>query len=301
MAFLGVYGHVNLDHILLLDALPKPETTVPVRRTLVRLGGTGGNIARAAAALGVPTALAACVGDDFLAEHRRQLESGGIDLADLRHVPGSTPKVWLLSVPGGQQSAIIDQGVMADGVPRPKLDLAWLQSDWVHLTTGAPDDWLEVARQASEAGKSIAADPAQEIHYRWTGRNFERLLEHSDLFFCNASELEKALSLFSYGAPEQFLDHTERIIVTRGKSGVDLYERSGHTHIPACPLRGPVRDTTGAGDAFRAGVYAGLHQGRDWVQAIRTGCATATLFLESGGERFPSGDDVQARLVEWGP
>src|SRR5688572_26595889 len=101
MTFLGVYGHVNVDYILQAPHLPRPEQTLPVQREMIRLGGTGGNIARAAASLGVPTALAACIGDDFPAHYRSQLEESGLELVDLRHVSGPTPKVWVLSDPAG--------------------------------------------------------------------------------------------------------------------------------------------------------------------------------------------------------
>lgn len=300
MGFLGVYGHVNVDYILLLKALPGPETTLPVERTLVRLGGTGGNVARAATALGVPTSLAACVGDDFPPEYRRSLEAAGIDTTDLRHVPGTTSKVWILSVPNGPQSAVIDQGVMNDGVERPRLDYCWLNSTWVHFTTGNPPEWLAAAREAKRAGKHVAFDPAQELSYRYTSRTFEDLLNQSDLFLCNEHELPRALELLGYAAPEQLFDHTPRVLVTRGDRGTLLLTPTGRLEVPACPVRSAAGvEATGAGDAFRGGLYAALHRAQDWEKALRTAAAAAALFLEAGGERFPTWPHVEARLREW--
>ncbi len=302
MGWLAVYGHVNIDYLLLVKRLPQSETTLPVEKSLVRLGGTGGNIARAAAALGVPTALAACVGDDFPAEYRAQLASGGIDLTDLKHVAGPTPKVWILSVPNGPQSAIIDQGVMGDGHQRPALDYAWMEGAWVHFTTGSPHDWAAVARDAREAKKHIAFDPAQELSYRYTSRVFEDLLNRSHVLWCNEHELPRALDLLGYGDPHQLFDHVERIIVTRGAQGTRLLTPKESHDVPACPVRGRDHvETTGAGDVLRAGVYAGLHRGQSWPEALRTGSCASSLFLEAQGERFPSWDAVAARRQEWTP
>lgn len=301
MRFLAVYGHVNVDYILQLKNLPGPETTLPVERTLVRLGGTGGNIARAATALGVPTSIAACVGDDFPPAYRTTLEASGLDLSDLRHVPGSTPKVWILSVPGGPQSTVIDQGVMGDGQTRPPLDLAWLSAEWVHLTTGDPQEWRRVAAEAKKAKKHIAFDPAQELSYRYAGRMFEQLLNDSDVFFCNEHELGRGLDHLGYGDAHQLFDHTKRLVITRGSQGTRLMTPKETLEVPACPLRGGPPESTGAGDAFRGGLYAALHRRQEWPEAVRVASVAASLFLEANGDRFATWDEVVRRLDEWKP
>lgn len=302
MGFLGVYGHVNVDHILILKSLPKPETTVPVERELVRLGGTAGNIARAAAILGVPTSLASCVGDDFPSEYRQDLAAAGIDLTDFRHVAGPTPKVWALSVPGSNQSYVIDQGVMADSVSRPRLDFAMLNSEWVHFTTGNPTDWWPILQEARQAKKEVAFDPAQELSYRYDSRTFERFLNHSTVFFCNEPELQRALDLFGYGDPTQLFDHTRRLVITRSHQGSRLMTDKETLDVPVCPVRGVDRvEATGAGDGFRGGLYAALWRKKPWSESLRCAAVTSSLFLEAGGNRFPTWDEVIARLDAWAP
>src|SRR2546428_9532645 len=98
--FLGVFGHVILDYIANLERLPESNTSVQIIDRQRFFGGTGGNIARIAARLGVPTALASFVGEDFPPEYRDALVADGGDLADLRVVPGtSTPTAWILTDP----------------------------------------------------------------------------------------------------------------------------------------------------------------------------------------------------------
>lgn len=301
MAFLGVYGHVNVDYLLSVKQLPGADQTVPVEKEEVRLGGTAGNLARAASALGVPVSLAAFIGNDFPASFRQQLASGSIDLTDLRHLDGPTPKVWILTSPEGKQAAVIDQGVMGDHVQRPPLDYTALNSDWVHFTTGPPQEHYAAAKEAGRLRKRVTFDPAQELAFRYDERIFERFLNEADLFVCNEAELGRAMEKLGYADPVQLLDHADAVLVTRGAKGATLFQAKRRHEIPACPPRAPPRDTTGAGDVFRAGLYAGLHARKPLEEAARWGAAAASLYLESGASRFPDLATLKARLGDWKP
>jgi ribokinase len=304
VAFLGVYGHVNIDTILLLESLPTPGHTVPALDEFDRLGGTGGNVARAAATLGVPTALASFVGNDFPPQYRSLLEETGIDTTDVRVLEGRTPHVWVMTVPGKESVAVIDQGVQGGPLDKefPLLDYTMLNSDWLHVTTGAVPMHLAVVREAKRVGKRVVFDPAQELHYRYDDRTFERFLDASAYFICNDVELGHALGKLEYGDPVQLLDHVDGLIVTRGADGVDLYTTEGTVRLPACPVRAEhPPEATGAGDVFRGGVYAALHDGRDMQEALRWGSVASSLFLEADGAAFPRREALEVRLQEWTP
>lgn len=300
MPFLGVYGHVNVDYILQVKELPRPEQTVPVTRELVRLGGTAGNIARGAAFLGVPTGIASCVGEDFPPRFRDELAAAGIDLVDFRQLPGPTPKIWILSSAQGEQSAVIDQGVMGDNHQRPRLDYTMLGSDWIHFTTGPAKDHYEIAKEASRLGKKVVFDPGQELSYRYPARDFEKFLDLADVFICNKKELGLALEMLGYGDPKQLLDHADAVIGTRGSDGSVLYTAREQISVQACPVRtkDPV-DTVAAGDLYRAGLYAALREKKSLSEAMRWAAVAASVFLESHGTRWPSVDDVRRRRDEW--
>lgn len=300
MAFLGVYGHVNIDTILLVEDLPERGHTVPSLGEVDRIGGTAGTIARAAARLGVPTALAAFVGQDFPTEYRAHLEDLGIDLTDLRTRPGKTPHCWLVSVPGGDHVSVIDQGVYGDDGPFPLLDYTLLNSEWVHVTTGDVDMHAQVLAEAAKSGRRTVFDPAQELHYRYTSRTFEGCLDDATVFICNDVELDHALEKLGYGDPVQLHDHVDTVLVTRGAEGVDVRTEDGVVTVAACPVRGEHHpETTGAGDVFRGGFYAGLHADADLEQAVRWGAVAASLYLEAEGAKLPTLEAVESRLDEW--
>lgn len=296
--YLGVFGHVVLDHILTMPRLPVPNTTVRILGRNTYFGGTGGNIARIAARLGVRTALASLVGEDFPADYRQALERDGVDLTDLRTVPGaSTPSAWIFTDPKGDQATVIDQGPMWEAHRHPIPDHTVRTAQVVHLGTGRPRHHTKVARLAAKLGKVIAFDPSQEITYAYTRTTFLPLLRKAHLFFGNETELRVAIRLAGVRKPEDLLRFVEHVVVTRGRRGSLVLTRAGGRHaIPRVPPR-KVVDITGAGDAYRAGYYAGLSRGYEPARCGLLGSATASFVIEARGtqSRIPTWDEVVDR------
>ena len=84
--FLSVYGHVTVDQILTVRKFPADNTTEDIITKLTTLGGTGTNIAVAAAKLGCPTALCAFVGNDFPGLYEKEIADSGLILDEFLHV-----------------------------------------------------------------------------------------------------------------------------------------------------------------------------------------------------------------------
>lgn len=281
--FLGVYGHVAIDHIIAVPHLPRPNASIQLTSRVRQYGGTGGNVALIAAHLGVPTALASFVGEDFPGDYRRALEADGVDLTDLRTVRGrATPTVWIFSDPRGNQTAVVDQGPMADA---PRLELlrhAVETSRIVHLGTGRPEYYRRVAALASQLGRDIAFDPSQEIHYVYTASAFVSLLRRARYFFGNESEIRRALRLARAKTVRDLLRYVDVVVRTLGAKGSEVTTSDGTTRVPPIPPARAV-DVTGAGDAYRAGFYAGLYRGRDPISCALLGSAVASYAIETPG------------------
>jgi sugar/nucleoside kinase (ribokinase family) len=289
--FLGAFGHVNMDYIITLRHLPRPNTSIEILDRRQYFGGTAGNVARAAARLGVKTSLASFVGQDFPAEYRSALQREGVDLTDLRTVRGtSTPTVWIFSDAKGGQMAIVDQGPMKKAASLPILRHSVRDVELVHLGTGRPEYYRRVADLAEELGRPIAFDPSQEIHYVYTSRLFRTLLGRSTYFFGNEAEISQAKRFARVSSTEALLKFTSVVIVTMGSKGSVAYTRDGRVRIPRVrPAR--VVDVTGAGDAYRAGFYAGLSRGYDVRRCGILGSTVASFVVESKG--------TQTRLPTW--
>ncbi len=289
--FVGVFGHVVMDYIVTLRRLPRPNTSIEILDRQRYYGGTGGNLARAAARLGVKASLASFVGADFPPEYRRALEQDGVDTADLRAVRGAnTPTAWVFSDPKGNQMAIIDQGPMKQAARFPILRHSVRDVELVHLATGRPEYYVRVAELAESIGRTIAFDPSQEIHYVYTPRLFRALLGRSMYFFGNEAEIVRAKSLARVTSTEGLLRSTQVVVATLGSRGSAVYTRDGRIRIPRVRPRRVV-DVTGAGDAYRAGFYAGLARGLDLRRCGIVASAVASFVVEKKG--------TQSNLPTW--
>jgi nucleoside kinase len=295
----AVVGHTNLDHFFHVKRLPATDRTVPVRDRQVRLGGTAANIARAAARLGVRVALVSQVGADFPSRFRQQLALEGVDLSGFSTVPGArSPAAFIVESAGGEQVTLIDQGPMEEdrGEPLPTSLLA--RTAWVHLTTGNPHYQLRVLEHFRRAGGHVAADPAQEIFYRWNSRNLRQLLAGSELFFANRNELRRSLDLLGLETPKELLEIVPLIVETQGREGAVAWSRAGRVRARATRPR-HARQVTGAGDAFRGGFYAGWFRGDPMKDCLRYGTWAAARWLETGdpSRLHPKGARVRSPLT----
>jgi len=294
--FLGVFGHVAMDTIVTLPELPSPNTSIEILDRKRHFGGTAGNLVRTAARLGVPTSLASFVGKDFPDEYRRALRTEGVDLRDLRTVPGATPTAWVFSDRSGNQIALFDQGTMKSASGWPILRHSVRDVELVHIGTGRPEYYLKIAALAEELDRSIAFDPSQEIHYVYGPRAFRALLSRATYFFGNEAEIAQARRLVRGSSTADLLRHVDVVVVTLGAKGSLVVTRSERIRIPRVRPK-KVVDVTGAGDAYRAGFYAGLRRGYDLRRCGVLASAVASFVVEHRGTQtnLPTWADVLAR------
>lgn len=291
---LAVVGHVNIDRFLFAHELPRRDRTVPLRRQAVRLGGTAGNIARAAAREGVRVALVGAVGADFPDAFRATLRTEGIDLTGLETVADvASPTCFVVEDGRGGQTTLIDQGPFADE-RRYRFDPSHLQRvPFAHLTTGPPDALLKLA-EAVRGGPRLAADPAQEIHYRWDRPRLARLLESSELLFGNRAELARAAKLLGVANVRTLLERVPLVVGTLGPGGAFALSRRGPERVPGLRPRA-LRQVTGAGDAFRGGFWSGWIRGRPVRDCLLQGVRTATTWIEGTGSLADGAGPGEAR------
>ncbi|MDZ7905942.1 MAG: ribokinase [Cypionkella sp.] len=88
------------------------------------------------------------------------------------------------------------------------------------------------------------------------------------------------------------------VVLTLGEKGVLYRGTKGTLHVPAFNA-GPVVETTGAGDAFNAGLAVALAEGREIEAALRFGCAVAGLSVTRAGAAasMPARAEIDALLA----
>jgi sugar/nucleoside kinase (ribokinase family) len=75
----------------------------------------------------------------------------------------------------------------------------------------------------------------------------------------------------------------EAAVVTLGPRGALWADGAGEVHVPAVPAE--VVDTTGAGDAFSAGLLAARAAGAEPEEALQAGCSAAAHAVARPGAR----------------
>lgn len=90
-------------------------------------------------------------------------------------------------------------------------------------------------------------------------------------------------------------------VITLGENGALYRDRTLTVHAPA-PYAGPVVETTGAGDAFNGGFAVALAEGLSPAEALRFGCATASISVTRPGTApaMPARAEIEALLARQG-
>ncbi|OGS42140.1 MAG: hypothetical protein A3K67_01070 [Euryarchaeota archaeon RBG_16_62_10] len=297
--FLGVYGHTALDIIYASDEFPKPNTCAELKGREEHFGGTGANVARIASTLGVPTALASYVGSDFPDDFLSALKKSGVDTTDLVKVRGQrTPFIIIISDKEHNQIGFVDQGAMREADRLPIRTHTADSSKFVHIGTGRPSYMLKVAKHARKKKKTVGFDPAQELTYVYTAESFKAILEYCDILFANSSELELAKSYMNLAEDVELLSYVKMVVNTRGEEGSRILTEDDEMLVGSIQPD-KIVDTTGAGDGFRAGFYAGMNRSLPLEECAWVGAAAASFVVEGMGAQstLPTWDMVQRRAA----
>ncbi len=245
---------------MVLSGEPAPGSDRPAA-IRSRGGGAGANVAAHLARLGTPVTLAGCVGDDAPgAGLAAELSAAGVGLR-LRTVPGeATGTIVSLVEPGGQRSMLADRG--ANLLLRPDDAPTLLPGQHLHLSgytlldEGPRVAGLAALRAALDAGCTVSLDPASTGPL--TRYGVERWLADTGgatLLLPNADEALLLTGCADAEAAARVLARAHRIVaVSLGADGALWASGDALLHRPAHPT--DVVDTTGAGDAFAAGLLA---------------------------------------------
>lgn len=297
--FLGIFGHTAMDIIYRSEEFPRPNMCVEMKDREEHFGGTGANVARIAATLGVKTALASHVGDDFPKKFMDALKKSGVDTTDVVKVRGKrTSFIIMISDKDHNQIGFVDQGAVLEQEHLPIRTHTIESSKFVHIGTGRPSYSLKVAKHAKKKKRTVAFDPAQELSYVYTPESFKAVLEHCDILFANRTELELAKSYLNMKEDVELLSYVNMIVNTRGGEGSRILTEDDDI-IVGTIQPDKVVDTTGAGDGFRAGFYAGLERSLSVEECAWVGAAAASFVVEGVGAQstLPNWDMVQRRAA----
>ena len=285
-----VIGCVQVDVLLApIDDLPAPGTARFVDGLSVRPGGAGANVALALAGAGVSVRLIGCVGDDhFGAWMLEQLAPAGLDREIVTVAGGATGLTVACQGPGRDRTFLTFLGVNEAWSPAT-IDVGALSAANVllcdyfcapRLQGGAAAALL---REARAAGARTFFDTSWDPDgwSRSTRDELRRILAHVDVFLPNEAEA-RALA----GRPGSVEDAARVlqsasggwVVVKLGRRGCFAVGPQGAELAVSAP-RVEVVDSTGAGDAFNAGLLSALADGRDWPEALAAATDLASAIV----------------------
>ena len=129
---------------------------------------------------------------------------------------------------------------------------------------------------AHEAGATTSLDLGGESTVRFNLDAFNTVINNGwvDILVGNLTEMTTLTSLDDPKAIcEKLIDHCRIVVVTLGRQGCYATDGKSSQYYPAKELDESIKpNTTGAGDAFLAGLLAGYHE---W-QPIKTSVQMAT-------------------------
>jgi sugar/nucleoside kinase (ribokinase family) len=217
-------------------------------------GGAAANTAAWLAFLGTEVALVSRVGADLPAEHlRRTLTAVGVRCAFTVDPRAPTGCVVVLVDERGERSMLPDRGANAL-LRATDLDLTLLRdarhlhvSGYVLLDESSREAGVAALAAARRAGLTTSVDP-QAANLISAPAEFRELVRGVDLVLPNGREFAVL------GGAEALLDVVGAIAVTHGADGASWIDAGGVISVPAEPAT--CVDSTGAGDAFDAGLLA---------------------------------------------
>lgn len=259
-----------------VDLLPDGEG-----RLLQCPGGAPANVAVGIARLGGQSAFIGRVGDDPFGRFMyKTLADERVDVRQMRLDQAHRTSTVVVDLDDhGERSFTFMVRPSADLFLEPDDLPSFSAGEWLHVCSIALS--AEPSRSATfqameairEAGGYVSFDPNIRPDL-WPDENalrrcLEQALQSADVVKLSVEELAFLTENEQVNAGLEALMQrcpARLVLVTQGKEGVIAWHEGSVKHYPATPVQ--CIDTTGAGDAFVAGLLYGLAAGQDLTPVI---------------------------------
>ena len=291
---IAVTGSIATDYLmtfpgrfseqLVADQLDRVSLSFLVDELEVRRGGVAANISYGLAQLGLAPLLVGAVGQDFDGDYRAWLSRHGVDtsgvhVSELKH----TARFLCTTDLDQNQMASFYTGAMEEA---RFIELAPVAErhgalDLVVISPNDPEAMLRHTAECRQLGMPFMADPGQQLA-RMEGAQVRKLVDGAAYLVTN--DYERALLESKTGwSSEEVLGRVGVRITTLGPKGSVIETPDGTAiEVRAAPEQRR-EDPTGVGDAYRAGLLAGLSWQVSMERAAQIGSMVATYVLEHVG------------------
>jgi len=268
-----------VEHIIAED-LHQVSLSFLVDEMTRHWGGVAANIAFTMAMLGASPKLFGAVGRDF-GEYRHWLESNGVDCSTIRQVDEVFTSSFFANTDlDNNQIASFYAGAMGLAHRFKLADVYEGKPDWVVISPNDPKAMSMLADECRTRGIKFIYDPSQQVP-RLSGEELARDMTGAYAMIVNAYEAQLIQRKTGLGL-EDLRAKIPVLVITHGKSGSMIYHGNEEVAVPAFP-EVHIKDPTGVGDAFRAGLIRGIMAGWPLRLCGLVGSLCATYVLEQDG------------------
>ena len=293
------FGLNAVDHLIVVPEYPAFDTKM---RFLDHKQSAGGQTATAMVALkrlGFKTAYAGRFGSDDAGKFGfRTLTEEGVDTRFVETIQDASTQIAFIIIDkrNGERTIVWDRddrlAYAPDDAPVGFGPLGRV----LHLDAHDPPACVRVAREARDTGTVVSAD----IDNVYLG--VEELLPLIDLLVTSKEFPNRVTGIRDQR--QSLIELKSRygcalVGMTLGVQGAIVYSDGQFLESPAFHAPGGCVDTTGAGDAFHAGLLYGMLEGKEIEESLRLGHAVAAMKCSNLGARpgLPTRDQLQDFLA----
>ena len=284
-----VAGELNLDLILygLPPELPA-ERELLAQNLMVTLGSSSAIFAHNLSALGCRVGFTSRIGDDPLGQIALdRLAEGGVDVSQVRKVPGKTQTGLTVILQGTLERRILTYPGTMFELTLYDLDFDWLtDSGHFHLSSyylqrGLRPHVADLFRRLKTSGMTISLDTNDDPDDQWDG-GLNDVLPYVDVFFPNVREAKRLAGTDDRDrAISELAKRVPLLVVKLGADGAIAQRGSEVFRSPAVPVK--FFDPVGAGDSFDAGFLSQFVQGKDLLSCLRWGNLAGAFSTTTAG------------------
>ncbi len=271
--YVSIIGSMNADYTVQTERLPLPGETIAGGPLSILPGGKSSNQAVAAAKIGASVRMFGALGTDSNANFLAQcLQSAGVDVSGIEHVPGASGSTIITVDAQGENTIVYSSGsnsaLTTEYVDRIKSQLI-TPHGVLGLCLEIPMDVVvHAATLAHEAKMTVLLNDSP-----FSSNLPQELIDATDILLVNEHELGQLLDI---DEPENddwehadWSDITTRLqqygpckrgftqaIITLGAAGSVVIDGERVSRVPG--IRVKAIDTTGCGDAYMGTVLAVL-------------------------------------------
>ncbi|MCZ6664500.1 MAG: carbohydrate kinase family protein [Gammaproteobacteria bacterium] len=265
-------NHILPDKIHILNV----SFLVPELRR--EFGGCAGNIAYNLKMIGGDPLPMGTVGRDF-APYAQWMDEQGIERRCVRELDDTlTAQAFITTDLDDNQITAFHPGAMEQSALNAVVD-----AGAVSIGIIAPDGregMIRHAEQMKASGIPFIFDPGQGMPM-FDGEDLKRFID--DATWVTVNDYESELMQERTGlSPGEIAEHVLALVVTRGGEGSHIYMDGKRLEIPTAPPR-EIKDPTGCGDAYRAGLLYGLMHDLPWETTARIASLLGAIKIENAG------------------